>query len=54
MKNSMLTPVVAGKPKKKPKANEGKKDTAFDRNFTSKGKPKLSATSGDGSMGQRR
>lgn len=54
MKNSMLTPVVPGKAKKKPKANEGKKDEAFDRNFTKKGVPKLSAQSGSGSMGQRR
>lgn len=54
MKNSMLTPVVPGKSKKKPKATEGKKDQAYDRNFTKKGTPKLSAQSGDGSMGQRR
>lgn len=30
------------------------KDTAFERNFTKKGAPKLSASSGEGAMGQRR
>lgn len=53
-RNSMLTPVTQGKPRKKPKANDGKKDEAFSRNFTKRGVPKLSAQSGSGSMGQRR
>lgn len=52
--NSMLTPVVPGKPKKKPKHNVVPKDTAKDRNFTKDGKPRLTAQSGEGSMGQRR
>ena len=57
--NSMLTPVLPSKPKgKKPKANVTPKDQAFDRNFTTAGKPKLNASvssgTGEGSMGQRR
>jgi hypothetical protein len=63
MKNSMLTPAKTMPGKKKPKhkgaamkptENVTPKDMAFDRNFTSKGKPRLSAQSGDGSMGHRR
>lgn len=30
------------------------KDDAYDRNFTRKGTPRLSASSGSGAMGQRR
>lgn len=55
MKNKMLTPVVPSKAKKKaPKHDVTPKDQAFDRNFTKGGKPKLNASSGEGSMGQRR
>ncbi len=54
MKNALMTPVKMAKPKKKAKAEAPMKDQAFSRNFTAKGKPKLSAQSGDGSMGQRR
>jgi hypothetical protein len=55
MKNSMLTLAKTAKPKKKgPPHDVTPKDQAYDRNFTSKGKPKLSAQSGDGSMGGRR
>lgn len=66
MKNGMLTPASTSKAKPKHKAkaharppakpaeNVTPKDMAFDRNFTKAGKPKLNATSGDGSMGGRR
>ena len=46
---------MGDKPAGKPPAKEaGGKDQAYDRNFTRKGTPRLSATSGEGSMGQRR
>ncbi|HXJ61866.1 MAG TPA: hypothetical protein VNU68_34945 [Verrucomicrobiae bacterium] len=56
MKNSTLTPVLPAKGKKKkgPPHNVTPKDGAKDRNFTRDGKPRLSASSGEGSMGQRR
>ena len=55
MKNSMLTPVRAAPAKKKaPPKDVTPKDNAFDRTFTKKGTPRLSAQSGEGSMGQRR
>lgn len=42
------------KPAKAPAHDVTPKDGAYDRNFTKKGTPRLSATSGEGSMGQRR
>lgn len=54
--NSMLTP-AGTKPKAKamPK-KKAERDPAVERNFTKKGTPRLSASSGTGagSMGQRR
>lgn len=45
----------AGEKPAKPGAHDvASKDNAFDRNFTKAGTPRLSATSGEGSMGQRR
>lgn len=66
--NSMMTPSKMAKPAKahhaKGKKTGGKmkapphdivpKDEAMDRNFTSKGTPKLNAMAGSGSTGQRR
>lgn len=39
---------------KEPPHDVTPRDDAFSRNFTRKGTPRLSATSGQGSMGQRR
>lgn len=44
-----------GKPKSKAPAHDiTQKDDAYDRNFTKSGTPRLNATTGSGSMGQRR
>lgn len=45
---------VGEKPAKAGAHDVASKDNAFDRNFTKAGTPRLSATSGEGSMGQRR
>lgn len=45
---------MGDKPAAPAKSEAPMKDQAYDRNFTRKGTPRLSATSGEGSMGQRR
>lgn len=57
-KKSMMKPAAKKAPMKvaakEPAHDVSPPDQAYERNFTKKGTPKLSASSGEGAMGQRR